>query len=147
MNLIPTDEYVQIIKVLPILCVDVVIQNSMGEYLLVKRANEPLKGKWWVIGGRVIKGETLEKAAIRKVMEEVGLKVNFVKPIGYYEVTFKTNPFKLSISLHSVSVVFSTVIEDGQQIKLDCQSSDWQYSNELPVDFCIKSFQPYRYAP
>lgn len=43
MSLIPADEYARIIEVLPILCVDVIVQNSKGEYLLVKRANEPLK--------------------------------------------------------------------------------------------------------
>jgi len=140
MSLIPTDEYAQIIEVLPILCVDVAVHNSRGEYLLVQRANEPLKGQWWVVGGRVLKGETLEQAAIRKVKEEVGLKVSLAEPIGYYEDAFETNPFGLSKPLHSVSIVFSTVIDDRQQIKLDRQSSGWRYSNELPARFCIKGF-------
>jgi len=58
MNFIKTETYNQIIEVLPILCVDVIIQNKDGEYLLIKRANEPKVGCWWVIGGRVHKGET-----------------------------------------------------------------------------------------
>ena len=138
MSFIPANDYAQITKVLPILCVDVIVENSMGEYLLVKRANEPLKDQWWVVGGRVLKGETLEQAAIRKVKEEVGLKVDFVEPIGYYEDTFETNPFGFSIPLHSVSVVFSTVVDGSQQIKLDSQSSNWKYSPEIPKGFSIK---------
>ena len=143
MSFIPANDYAQITKVLPILCVDVVVQNSMGEYLLVKRANEPLKDQWWVVGGRVLKGETLEQAAIRKVKEEVGLKVDFVEPIGYYEDTIETNPFGLSIPLHSVSVVFSTVVDGSQQVKLDSQSSNWTYSLEIPKGFSIKPFTHY----
>ena len=60
--MIPAEQYKEIIKVLPILCVDIVIKNNRGEYLLVKRAHEPLKGRWWVVGGRVHKGESIEQA-------------------------------------------------------------------------------------
>lgn len=133
--MIPKEQYTQIIEVLPILCVDIIIQNLQGEFLLIKRANEPLKDQWWVIGGRVLKGETLEKAAIRKVEEEVGLKITDVKLVGYYEDADETNPFGLHTLLHSVSVVFLAVIDNHQNIKLDNQSSDWKYSKELPERF------------
>ena len=133
--MISKEQYTQIIEVLPILCVDIIIQNSRGEFLLIKRANEPLKDQWWVIGGRVLKGETLEKAAIRKVEEEVGLKITDVKLVGYYEDADETNPFGLYTPLHSVSVVFLAVIDNHQNIKLDNQSSDWKYSKELPERF------------
>ncbi|MCG2776728.1 MAG: NUDIX domain-containing protein [Desulfobacterales bacterium] len=140
MSLIPADEYARIIEALPILCVDVVVRNSMDEYLLVKRANEPLKDQWWVVGGRVLKGESLDQAAIRKVREEAGLEVKFVQPIGYYEDSFETNPFGGAIKLHSVSVVFSTIVDNRQKIRIDYQSSEWKYSKELPENFRIKSF-------
>jgi len=140
MRFIPKEEYARIMGVLPILCVDVAVQNSEGQYLLIRRANEPLKDQWWVIGGRVLKGETLEQAAVRKVREEVGLNVGSVKPIGYYEDTLETNPFGLSTPLHSVSVVFSATVDDHQQINLDGQSTVWKYSDELPSSFCIKTF-------
>ena len=140
MTFIPEEEYARIMGVLPILCVDVALQNSKGQYLLIRRANEPLKGQWWVIGGRVLKGETLEQAVVRKVREEVGLKVSSAKPIGYYEGVSETNPFGLSTPQHSVSVVFSAEIDDQQQVRLDNQSTEWKYSHELPKRFCIKTF-------
>ena len=58
MSFIPLDRYTDILKDLPIFCVDIVIKNDQEEYLLIKRNNEPKKGEWWVIGGRVLKGET-----------------------------------------------------------------------------------------
>jgi colanic acid biosynthesis protein WcaH len=137
---IPAEQYQQIIEVLPVLCVDVVVKNSRGEYLLIKRANEPRQGQWWVIGGRLLKGETLEEAVVRKVREETSLNVGGLHPIGYYEAVSQENPFGLAPRLHAVSVVFSTVIDDGQQIRLDDQSLDWKYSKELPADFCFKPF-------
>jgi colanic acid biosynthesis protein WcaH len=137
---IPAEQYQQIIEVLPILCVDVVVKNPRGEYLLIKRANEPRRGQWWVIGGRLLKGETLEEAVVRKVREETSLEVEAPHPIGYYEAVSQENPFGLAPRLHAVSVVFSTVIDDGQHIRLDDQSLDWKYSNELPAEFCFKPF-------
>ena len=142
--MIQVENYKQIIEVLPILCVDVVVKNSLGEYLLVKRANEPLKGTWWVVGGRVLKGEALEKAAIRKVREETSLVIGAPNPIGYYEDTDGTNPLGLESVQHSVSVVFSAMIDDHQKIKLDNQSSDWKFSKALPPLFCVKQFNSQR---
>ncbi|AKG91183.1 ADP-ribose pyrophosphatase [Geoglobus ahangari] len=51
----------------------VVIRN--GKILLVKRANEPNKGKWSVPGGLVRAGETLEEALKREMREELGVEV------------------------------------------------------------------------
>lgn len=62
MSMIPKKTYIQILKSLPILCVDIIARNAKGEYLLVKRANEPKKYRWWIVGGRVFKGESLEQA-------------------------------------------------------------------------------------
>jgi len=44
--------------------------------LLVKRGQEPLKGRWSLPGGVVEVGETLEAALAREVSEETGLEVD-----------------------------------------------------------------------
>lgn len=144
MSQIPFDKYAKILKVLPILCVDIIIRNSRGEYLLVKRVNEPKKDKWWVIGGRVLKGESLEDAVVRKVREETSLWVKNIRPIGYFELVNGVNPFGLSFGYHTVSVVFAVTIDDYQIVKLDNQSTGFKFAKELPVDFHIKLFEDYR---
>lgn len=88
----------------------------------------------------MLKGETLEQAAIRKVREETGLKVNRVQPVGYFENLFEANPFSLPSSLHSISVVFLAAVDDFREIELDYQSSNWKYSSELPKGFLVKPF-------
>jgi 8-oxo-dGTP diphosphatase len=42
--------------------------------LLVKRANEPAKDQWAFPGGRVERGEKLEAAARRELLEETGME-------------------------------------------------------------------------
>ena len=46
-----------------------------GKIALIKRGNEPSKGKWTIPGGLVELGETLEVAVIRETKEETCLDV------------------------------------------------------------------------
>ena len=46
-----------------------------GAVLLVKRAVEPLRGRWALPGGAVELGETLEEAVVRELKEETNLTV------------------------------------------------------------------------
>lgn len=47
--------------------------KGRAKVLLIKRANEPFKGKWAVPGGFVNMDEELEDAAVRELAEETGL--------------------------------------------------------------------------
>ncbi len=46
-----------------------------GRILLVKRVHKPAAGYWSIPGGRVEKGETLEEAVRREMLEECGVDV------------------------------------------------------------------------
>ncbi|MCW3995798.1 MAG: NUDIX hydrolase [Candidatus Bathyarchaeota archaeon] len=51
----------------------VIVRNE--SIILIKRANEPSKGKWTIPGGLVELAESPETAVIREAKEETGLEV------------------------------------------------------------------------
>jgi len=96
--------YKKFVDLMPIACVDVLIHDDDGNILLVKRNQEPAKDKWWVIGGRLLKEETMPEAAVRKAKEEVMLDVEVEKFIGVYDEFFDTSI--QGFPTHTVCVAF-----------------------------------------
>lgn len=82
-------------------------------------------------GGKVERGETLEQAARREVMEETGAAINKVQLIGEYEVTHKADSF--------VKAIFYAVIEKMEK-------RDHYYETTGPVlidgDILEKRWEP-----
>ncbi len=137
--MIPETIYKAIIQSMPILCVDIVLHAPTKGYLLVKRRNEPLKGEFWVVGGRVQKGETALEAAFRKVKEELGISLTKMRMLGVYEDFFDKNSMDLDTLYHTVSLVFHAEIGNFSEIKLDDQSSEWKFFEKLPPRLLIKN--------
>ena len=54
------------------------------QVLLVKRGNEPGYGLWSMPGGYVDRGEVVEDAAAREVLEETGLEVEIDRLVGLF---------------------------------------------------------------
>lgn len=69
-------------RVQKIRCVGAVVFDGEGRLLLVRRTNEPGRGRWSVPGGRVETGETDHHAVIREVAEETGLAVEITRRVG-----------------------------------------------------------------
>jgi 8-oxo-dGTP diphosphatase len=56
-------------------CVGAVVRDVSGLLLLVRRANDPGRGRWSLPGGRVEPGESDAEALVREVYEETRLSV------------------------------------------------------------------------
>lgn len=130
MKEIPIVLYKKIHQVMPIVCVDIVVLYK-NKILLGKRLNRPDKGKWWLPGGRVLKGETLKHAAIRKLNEETGIKTKNLKELGFGETFFKDGPF--SGSTHTVNFVFLFRAKKNPNLYLDKQHSEFKWFENIPT--------------
>lgn len=59
-----------------------VVFDHTGQLLLVRRVNEPGRGRWSLPGGRIEAGETDHQAVTREVAEETGLDVEITHHVG-----------------------------------------------------------------
>ncbi|MEK7180872.1 MAG: NUDIX domain-containing protein [Patescibacteria group bacterium] len=121
--------YRKILEVIPIPCVDVVIVSG-GKFLLTKRKNNPAKGKWFIPGGRVFKGETLHRAVLRKVKEETGLKNFRIGKLLAVKDFFSTKS-AFGPSTHTIDSIFIVHASSEQKLKADSQSSDMMWFSRV----------------
>lgn len=69
------------------LTVDIILTrqfNSKSEVLLIQRLNEPFKNNWALPGGFVDKGEDLEPAAKRELLEETSISIKSLTQFKTY---------------------------------------------------------------
>ena len=129
--MIPEQDYKKIVEQIPIVCIDAVIMNQKGQYLLIRRKNEPLLGEYWVPGGRLLKNESLHDAVLRKVSQELGIESRIIMPLGVYEDFFDKSPLNPASGLHTISIVF-LLMALSDDVRLDDQSDDWGWFDQLP---------------
>ncbi|MFP5253686.1 MAG: NUDIX domain-containing protein [Actinomycetes bacterium] len=65
--------------------VGAVVHDARGRLLLVLRGREPAAGLWSIPGGKVEPGESHQEAVCREVLEETGLRVEVLVPVGVVE--------------------------------------------------------------
>lgn len=107
--MIEEELYKKIVDSVPLLCVDVILRHK-DKYILVKRDNDPLKGFWWVCGGRVLKGESVWEASMRKVKEDTGCIVDSLELVGIYEDTYSESAF--GVPTATTSIVFTATTDE-----------------------------------
>ena len=68
----------------PLPVVAVVCVNSKNEILLIKRAQQPSVGKWALPSGFIELHEPSQKAAVRELFEETGVRGKIVSLLGVF---------------------------------------------------------------
>ena len=96
----------------PSLTVDGVIMMD-GKLVLIRRKNEPFRGKHALPGGFVDYGERTEDAVVREIAEETGLETEVIDIVGVY-----SDPERDPRG-HTVSVVFELKITGGKMLAGD----------------------------
>ena len=126
--LIERKEYERIIRIFPRVCVDILLVDTNGRVLLLKRSNQPAIGKWWFPGGRVHIGETRLQAAHRKLKEECALPVGELTELGSFDLFFEIE----QTTYHDVTILFRMQVTSGTKIVTDAEASSfgWFYPGQ-----------------
>jgi len=117
--------------VTPLLTVDCVVFNPLGEVLLIERKNPPFQGEFALPGGFVDVGETVEDACRRELMEETGVTAGELTLVGVY-----SDPERDPRG-HTASVVFMTRVQSRTvQAGDDAAAAQWVGDwRRLPLAF------------
>lgn len=108
--------------VTPKLAVDIVIYHAPKNlFLVIKRKNEPFKGKYALPGGFVEIGETVEMAAIRELEEETGLKINKPYFVNYYDKPGRDPRGAV------VSIAFLFILDKDMKVKAGDDAADVEW--------------------
>ena len=85
--------FFEVVRVSPLVSVDLVVRDPSGRTLVGLRNNEPAKDCWFVPGGRICKGERITDAFERVDREELGAPVphDSARLLGVYEHLYETN--------------------------------------------------------
>jgi len=124
---LPKEIYGTMVRDTVVCCVDCLIvrtnENGKKECLLVERSSEPVKGVWWLPGGRLLKGETFFAAARRKAQQETGLTdVTPIQVLGVWNTFFPTSHWDTETEKGTQTVnpiVLVELNEPGADVKLD----------------------------
>ncbi|MDE2040070.1 MAG: NUDIX domain-containing protein [Elusimicrobia bacterium] len=114
--------YREICRRVPIACVDVVVA-CRGSFLLGLRAQSPARGRWFLPGGRILKGERLAWAASRKLADELGLRAapSRFRFLAVDETMFQ-GPSQGG-SKHTINVVFALRLARRPRLRLDLRQN------------------------
>ena len=99
--------------------------------LLIKRKYPPFKNSWAIPGGFILEAESLEEAVKRELMEETGIKVNYLEQLYTFGAP-KRDPRQRIISIAYFALVKSSSFQ-RLKASTDAEEAGWFSINKLPA--------------
>ena len=130
------NEFFDIIKLTPLVAIDLLISYK-SKILLGRRLNQPAKGYYFIPGGRIFKGEKLEKACLRLTQNEIGFEILLNKFIFHMNTQhiYPNNFFNEDFSTHYVCLCYKYNLSDDEfkNINIDQQHDNvlWLSKDEI----------------
>ena len=124
------------VRLAPLVAIDLIIRNSRNQALLGLRNNEPAKGFYFVPGGIILKNERLADAFARILQNETNLsgRIEQARFVGAFEHFYDTNRFgEPDYGTHYVVLGYELKLADTTALKMDAQHSElrWWTQSEL----------------
>ena len=98
--------------------------------LLIKRKYDPYQGSWAIPGGFVLDDESLEQAVERELLEETGVKINYLEQLYTFGEPDR-DPRKRIISVAYFGLVKSNEFEK-LMASTDAEDAKWFNFKQLP---------------
>lgn len=124
---LPTEDYRKMLRAMPVVSVDLIINDEAGNILLGKRKNRPAAGSWFVPGGRLLKGEDMVDAVKRISNQELGKELVHERVLGVYHQRYPDNFSDDSFDSHYVTFPVSVVATGSLTLISDDQHDELRW--------------------
>jgi len=132
---LPQETFLEVVRNAPLISIDLVLRDSSKRVLLGRRNNNPARGSWFVPGGVIYKGETIDQALRRVFETELGqpLEKETIRFMGVYEHFYDENFAGIpGISTHYVTLAYEIRVENVSGLHPDSQHESLRWM-EIPA--------------
>jgi 8-oxo-dGTP diphosphatase len=105
--------------------------NNQLNVLLIKQKFGLLKKKWALVGGFVKDDESLSEAVNRELIEETGIKVNYLEQLYTFGDNIYRDPRFRVVSIAYFALVNSTILKP--KADSDAEDAQWFSMTDLPL--------------
>ena len=130
------EDFNRLIRLAPLVAIDLIIRNRDGKILVARRNDEPAKGFLFNPGGCVFKGEPVETAFGRIMERETGRRVSYeaARFRGFYQHFYQATRFGHDGSgTHYVVLAHDVALEEDDAIVLDKTHSTYRWLSESEI--------------
>ena len=135
---LPSDIWAGVVRHAPLISIDLIVSDAQQRILLGLRTNKPAQGWWFVPGGAIRKGETLDAAFARISETELGIKLARAQATfhGLHEHHYADSFVGDAFGTHYVVLPHRVQIEDEKSLRFDAQHKAlrWLSVTELLAD-------------
>lgn len=108
-------------SLIPITSVRLIVKNSDGQVLILRRSNSShANGSWCLPGGKVDYGDTVEETAIKELREETNLECTSTEFLFFQD----SLPDEAS-EMHVINFYFACVTKGDLQLNEESSESAW----------------------
>jgi colanic acid biosynthesis protein WcaH len=128
-RLLSASDFAEVVRLTPLISIDLILRNSNGDALLGVRNNEPAKGFYFVPGGRVLKNERIADAFRRIILNETGVSADISQSTfkGVFEHIYDSNFANRSdFGTHYVVLAYQ-ITQPFDDVRLDSQHSAFEW--------------------
>jgi colanic acid biosynthesis protein WcaH len=129
-------DFARIVRLTPLVSIDLVVKDPQGRALVGLRVNEPAKGKYFVPGRVILKNETIQDAFARILTAEIGIEASLDDAafLGVFEHFYDTNRFgDPDYGTHYVVLAYEICLDQRPLIKTDSQHSHVRWMSEAEI--------------
>jgi len=130
------EDFNSVVRLTPLVAIDMIVRSSDGRVLVGRRNNEPAKGSFFVPGGRITKNETLAAAFRRISLAELGAekKLEEARFLGVYEHFYRTNNLEQpGFGTHYVTLAYEVTSPVQAELLPKDQHGEYAWKTEAEL--------------